>query len=60
MAEKIKIFGHPWHLAHQYELSKIPFIEWSWLVQYKRPYSKQARGDFKREPFPLNHISSSP
>lgn len=43
---KIRIFGHPWHLAHQYELSKIPFIEWSWLNQYKRPYSKTARGDF--------------
>lgn len=43
---KIKIFGHPWHLAHQFELSKIPFIDWSWLIQYKRPYSKHARGDF--------------
>lgn len=47
--EKIKIFGHPWHLAHQYELSKIPFIDWSWLVQYKRPYSKFARGDFMKQ-----------
>ena len=43
---KIKIFGHPWHLAHQYELSKIPFIEWTWLRQYKRPYTDKARGDF--------------
>lgn len=46
MSDKIKIFGHPWHLAHQYELSKIPFIDWSWLIQHKRPYSKNARGDF--------------
>lgn len=46
--DKIRIFGHPWHLAHQYELSKIPFIDWSWLIQYKRPYSKQSRGDFMK------------
>jgi hypothetical protein len=45
---KVRIFGHPWHLAHQYELAKIPFIEWSWLIQYKRPYSKAARGDFMK------------
>ena len=44
--DKVRIFNHPWHLAHQYELSKIPFIDWNYLVQYKRPYSKQARGDF--------------
>lgn len=44
--KQLKVFGHPWHLAHQYELSKIPFLDWSWLVQYKRPYSVQARGDF--------------
>lgn len=44
--EKIKVFGYPWHLAHQYELAKLPFIEWYWLKQYKRPYSTQPRGDF--------------
>lgn len=44
--KKIRVFGHPWHLAHQYELSKIPFLDWSWLIQYKRPYSKESRGDF--------------
>src|SRR4051812_13775287 len=44
--QKIKVFGHPWHLAHQFELSKIPFLDWSWLIQYKRPYSKESRGDF--------------
>ncbi len=42
----VRLFGHPWHLAHQFELSKIPFIQWSWLIQYKRPYSKHSRGDF--------------
>ena len=43
---KIRIFGHPWHLAHQYSLSNLPFLEWSWLIQYRRPYSKRSRGDF--------------
>lgn len=43
---KIRVFGHPWHLAHQYELAKLPFVDWSWLIQYKRPYSAKARGDF--------------
>ncbi len=44
--DKVRVFGHPWHLAHQYELSKIPFFDWSWLIQYKRPYSKKSRNDF--------------
>ncbi len=43
---KIRVFGHPWHLSHQYELFKIPFFEWSWLIQYKRPYNGFSRGDF--------------
>lgn len=45
---RIRVFGHPWHLAHQYELSKIPFLDWTWLIQYKRPYSKHSRGDFMK------------
>lgn len=44
---KVRIFGHPWHLAHQYELLKFPWAEWSWLIQFNRPYSPQARGDFQ-------------
>ena len=46
MTKQLKVFGHPWHLSHQYELSKLPFLDWSWLIQYKRPYSKKSRGDF--------------
>lgn len=46
MTEKLKGFNHPWHLAHQYELSKLPFVEWTWLIQHKRPYSPRSRGDF--------------
>lgn len=43
---KIRVFGHPWHLSHQYSLSKIPFLDWRWLIQYKRPYSEKIREDF--------------
>jgi len=25
--KKFKVFGVPWHTAHQYELAKLPFIE---------------------------------
>jgi len=44
--KKLKIFGVPWHLGHQYELAKLPFLEWHWLKQYKRDYSTKVRGDF--------------
>lgn len=46
--KKLKVFGHPWHLAHQYSLSQLPFLDWEWLIQYKRPYSKFSRGDFMK------------
>jgi len=43
---KFKIFNHPWHLAHQYDLSKLPFVDWEYLIQCRRPYSAQSRNDF--------------
>lgn len=48
MAEKLKIFCTPWHLAHQYDLMNAlePFAELYFLIQYQRPYGKQSRGDF--------------
>jgi len=46
--KKLRVFGVPWHLGHQYELSKFPFVEWSWLLQYKRKYSKYIRTDFMK------------
>lgn len=49
MNKKWKAFNHPWHLAHQYELKKLPFIEWEYLYQFKRPYSEKSRGDFINE-----------
>jgi|TARA_R100000049_G_C1938348_1_gene82266 glycosyltransferase involved in cell wall biosynthesis len=45
---KFKAFNHPWHLAHQYELSKLPFVDWEYLIQFRRPYSKHSRGDFMK------------
>ena len=44
--KQIRCFGHPWHISHQFELSKIPFMDWRWLIQYKRPYGTKTRGDF--------------
>jgi glycosyltransferase involved in cell wall biosynthesis len=44
--KKLKVFNHPWHLAHQYELMKFDWLEWSWLVQYHRQYGDTSRGDF--------------
>lgn len=46
MQRKLKAFNHAWHLGHQYELQKFPFVEWSWLIQYHRQYNDTARGDF--------------
>lgn len=43
---KLKGFNHPWHLAHQYSLAQLPFVDWSYLIQYKRPYSARSRNDF--------------
>jgi len=47
--KKIRIFNYPWHLAHQYELMKIPDTEWTWLSQHRRQYSLMPRGDFVKK-----------
>jgi len=44
--KKLRGFNHPWHLAHQYDLSKLPFVKWSYLQQFIRPYSGRSRTDF--------------
>jgi len=46
MERKLKVFNYAWHLGHQFELMKLPFLEWTWLIQYHRQYSPMARGDF--------------
>ena len=41
----IKIFNYPWHIAHQYELCKLPCTQWTWLIQHRRGYNEGPRGD---------------
>ncbi len=43
--KQIKIFNYAWHIAHQYELFKIPGTKFTWLNQYKRKYSNFPRGE---------------
>ncbi len=43
---KVKVFNYPWHIAHQYELLRIPNTKWTWLTQHRRGYSGFPRGDF--------------
>jgi glycosyltransferase involved in cell wall biosynthesis len=43
--KEIRIFNHPWHIAHQYELMKTPGTKWSWLINARRTYNEAPRGD---------------
>lgn len=42
---KTRILNYPWHLSHQYELLKIPDTQFTWLVQHRRNYGTNVRGD---------------
>jgi len=53
--KKLKAFGHPWHLAHQYEIFKMPEIEWDWLIQHRRQTGNVPRGDLV-EKFGINWV----
>jgi glycosyltransferase involved in cell wall biosynthesis len=44
MSRKFRILDVPWHLGHQYEMLKLPFVEWSWLMQYRRAVNPTVRG----------------
>jgi hypothetical protein len=45
---RYKLLDVQWHIGHQYEMLKFPFVEWSWLMQYmRRQYSQSARGDLQ-------------
>ena len=41
---KYKGFNHPWHLAHQFELNRIPNVDWDWLVNHRRHFASMPRG----------------
>jgi len=43
MNDKIKVFSTPWHISHQYELLKIPNLEFYYLINHTRKWSEQAR-----------------
>jgi len=49
LKRKIKIFNTPWHIAHQYELYKLPNTEWYQIVNSVRKW-----GIYR--PFPKNAI----
>jgi hypothetical protein len=38
---KIRVFGHNWHWGHDYELLKLPFVEWYWLKNHYRRWRPQ-------------------
>lgn len=37
---KYKLFGHNWHLGHDLELVRLPFIEWDFLINHYRKWTK--------------------
>jgi glycosyltransferase involved in cell wall biosynthesis len=41
---KFKVFDVPWHIGHQYEMLKFPFVDWYWLRQPKRHVGARLRG----------------
>lgn len=53
--KEIKILNYPWHIAHQYELMKIPATKWTWLIQHRRPFGTTPRGDLI-EKYKINFV----
>lgn len=35
---RFRLFDTPWNVAEQYEMLALPFVEWSWLIQYRVHY----------------------
>jgi len=42
---KLRLLDVPWHIGHQHEMLKFPFVEWSWLGQYRRGVDVAMRGE---------------
>ena len=47
MTETLRVLDVPWHIGHQYEMLKFPFVEWTWLMEYRRGVNPATRGDLK-------------
>lgn len=43
--EKVRILDQVWHLGHQYDLMKLPNVDWTWILHHRRKYSDFPRGD---------------
>jgi glycosyltransferase involved in cell wall biosynthesis len=44
----LRLIDTQWHIGHQYEMLKFPFVEWTWLMQYQRPsLDLSIRGDIR-------------
>lgn len=48
MEKKIRVFSVPWHQAHQTELLKIDWIDWTYCINHIRKFDKRTR------PIPAN------
>jgi glycosyltransferase involved in cell wall biosynthesis len=46
MKRTFRILDVPWHLGHQYEMTKFPFAKFSFLKNFKRQYNTSVRNDF--------------
>jgi hypothetical protein len=44
--KRLKVLDIPWNLDEQYEMLPLPFIAWSWLIQYRISY-KDLRPEFE-------------
>ena len=54
--KKFKVFGYPWHVTHQYELAKLPFIgQYDLLVNPYRNWQEGARPIPKNMNFVLDY-----
>lgn len=44
----LRILDSPWHIGHQAEMLKFPWVKWSWLMNHRRNYNQAPRGDLEK------------
>lgn len=54
MDRPLRIFNTPWHIAHQYELYKIPNTEWFHIINSVRKWGKDKR--FRPKPANVHDV----